>query len=126
MKQYLGTLLVIIFSFVFASAQTIAGFSYQKYPVKSIYKGVKRRLNFKSNYDATLFTSKIREGYKADIIDFSGKYITVYWIADQVVLWVSWLMPALVKFVSCRATRKIEIIIVRMRFMEGYEKSDVC
>jgi len=62
-----------------SSAQTIDGFSFQKYPVKEVYKGSKAPLNFTGNADAKAFRTRIKEGYKTGQVDFAGYYVTIYW-----------------------------------------------
>ena len=61
------------------NAQTVEGFSFEKYKVDnhSIFK--KAKLNFQSNQEAKYFKTRITEGYKSGKVDFAGYYITIIW-----------------------------------------------
>jgi len=60
-------------------AQTIEGYSFEKYNIeKHTIKG-KAKINFQSNPTARMFRTRITEGYKSSNIDFAGYYITIIW-----------------------------------------------
>ena len=60
-------------------AQTIEGYSFEKYNIeKHSIKG-KAKINFQSNPTARMFRTRIAEGYKSGNIDFAGYYIIITW-----------------------------------------------
>ena len=63
----------------YTSAQKIAGYSFEKYPSKEIYKGQKAKVNLKSSETAQAYRTTIKGQYINSKIDFAGKYSLIFW-----------------------------------------------
>jgi len=61
------------------TAQTVAGYSFEKYSAQKNTLVNKAKINFKSNPTAITFKTAITNGYKSGKIDFAGYYITIFW-----------------------------------------------
>ena len=75
----------IFFSIVFlltvtiAKSQTVEGYKYEKYPVKTVFTGKKAAVNYNSSPTAKSFRTQIKNQYKEGKIDFAGYYVTITW-----------------------------------------------
>lgn len=72
---FLTTIILTNHSF----AQKIAGYSFDKYPAKEIYKGKKVTVNLKSSNIATSNRTQIINQYNESKIEFGGKYSFIFW-----------------------------------------------
>lgn len=72
-------IVTLFFSFLYnsASAQQVAGYSFQKYPASAVYTGAKATINITSNAAASGFKTELTEGYKNSKINFGGHYVVV-------------------------------------------------
>jgi hypothetical protein len=80
MKKIKLILTLAIFSTVLnVNAQTIEGYSFEKYDAEGHHITNKATINYQSNPKAKLFRTRITEGYNLEKTDFAGSYITIIW-----------------------------------------------
>lgn len=74
---FLASLLVLATQ---SYAQTIAGYSFEKYPAP-IYTGKKAKLNYASNSTAKIFKTRVTDAYnyKGGEVGFGGSYVVSIW-----------------------------------------------
>ena len=79
MTKAVFTTIIVLLAGLLSEAQSIDGYSYEKYPVKNVFKGKKAPINYNSNPTAKTYRTHIRTQYKEGKIDFAGYYITTWW-----------------------------------------------
>ncbi len=62
-----------------STAQTVAGYTFEKYGTQKQKVLQKAKINFKSNPPAIAFKTAITDKYTLGKVDFAGYYITVFW-----------------------------------------------
>ena len=74
---------LLIFSFLLiasiAKGQSLTGFSFNKYPVTTISKSTKAKIDYNSHEIARRFKTAITNEYKLNKVNFAGHYIVCTW-----------------------------------------------
>lgn len=79
MKIKLILTIAIFLTVLNVNAQTIEGYSFEKYEAEGQYITKKAEINYQSNPIAKIFRTRITEGYNSGKTDFAGNYITIIW-----------------------------------------------